>query len=189
MNVCFFGHRRLWGKDIRERLKNKVEKFIQLGAKFFKIGTHGDFDNLALSVCRELRNTYKDIEIEVVLTSYHKIENKLLEIHKSENGEIELLHQNYNIYDDVKTIMYDIEDEHFKKQITMSNRQMIDDCDVVICYVNMEEYRSGAKQAVKYAQKQGKEICNLFRDEDKPFYGWAQAEKDEYWKTVFKDKK
>ena len=61
---------------------------------------------------------------------------------------------------------------------------MVNDSDLVICYVNMEEYRSGSKTTVKYAQKQGKEIINIYREEDKPFYGMTREEIDEYWKKL-----
>ena len=68
------------------------------------------------------------------------------------------------IYEDVETMIYDIEQEHFKKRIIVSNRCMVNDCDMVICYVDMKKYGSGAKQAVEYAMKRGKDIINLFQE-------------------------
>ncbi len=62
---------------------------------------------------------------------------------------------------------YPIENEYYKNQISLSNRYMVDDSDVIICYVDFNRYLSGAKKAVKYAEKQGKEIIQLFRIEDK----------------------
>ena len=164
--VCFIGHRSIGLGPIRERLKSAIVEQINNGCKFFTMGTHGEFDEMALSVCRELRSIHKDIEIEVVLTSYHKIKNKLLQAIKNEDGEIEIIHENYNFYDDVKTIMYDTHDEHFKIQITMSNRQMIDTCDCIICYVNKDKAKSGAKTALNYATKQGLKIVNLYDKND-----------------------
>ena len=39
---------------------------------------------------------------------------------------------------------------------------MIDDSDLIICYVDMMKSESGAKKTVKYAIKRGKLIINLF---------------------------
>ncbi len=62
--------------------------------------------------------------------------------------------------------MFDIEDVHYKQRITLSNRLMINGCDTLICYVNTSEYRRGAKMALRYAEKQGLKIVNLYREED-----------------------
>ena len=80
--------------------------------------------------------------------------------------------------------MYDIEDAHYKQQITLSNRQMLDTCDTLICYVEEKAYRSGAKTALRYAQKRGLKIVNLWREQDKPFYGMTKEQVDEYWKNL-----
>ena len=86
--VCFIGHRKIGFGPIRERLKNAILEEINSGCKFFTMGTHGEFDNMALSVCKGLRNIHKEIEIEVVLTSYHSVENKLLEIKKTNMAKL-----------------------------------------------------------------------------------------------------
>ena len=183
--VCFIGHRRIGFGPIRERLKTAIENEIKNGCKFFTMGTHGEFDEMTLSVCRELRNIYKDIEIEVVITSYHKVENRLLDTFKNEYNEIEMIHENYTSYSDVKTTMYEIEDLHFKKQITESNHQMIDDCDALICYVNKKHNQSGAKHAMNYAKRKGLEIINLFDEKDDPTYSMTKEQMEEYYKNLF----
>lgn len=170
MKTAFIGHRQIFSKDICERLKTAVHNEINNGCMTFTMGTHGQFDRCALFVCKELRKTYKDLTIEVVITSLNEIVR---------NNEYEM-----TPYSDVKTVMYDIEDAHFKQQITLSNRQMIDDCDALICYVNTLEYRSGAKTALRYAEKRGLKIINLYRKEDKPFYGMTYEQAHAYWKTL-----
>ena len=160
--VCFIGHRYLWDSGIKERLTRAVQNEIDLGCKEYAMGTHGEFDVLALSVCRGLREIYSDLEIEVVLTSYHKIQNKLIGVFKDEYGETEMIHQDYKILNDVKTTMYDIEDLHYKKRITESNKKMIDFCDTLICYVNTNKLNGGAKTAYNYAKKKGLKIINLY---------------------------
>ena len=170
--IAFFGHRHLWGKELRERVKNAVELYV--GEEIHcLIGTHGEFDSLALSVCRELRKSYPNIKITVIFAT--------LTVLKKGADE---LYSIADMYDDVETMIYDIEEEHFKNQIVVSNRSMVDDSDLIICYVDMKEYRSGAKRAVKYAMKQGKEVINLYREQDRPFYGMTKEEIEAEWERI-----
>ena len=144
--VAFIGHRNIYDRTLRERLKEVVQNEINNGCEKFIMGMHGAFDNMALSVCRELRNINKTIEIEVVLTSLNTIKNV----------------SEYVSYSDVFTSIYEIEEVHYKRQIIVSNQKMIDDSDVLICYVDKNVARSGAKIALKYAEKRGVKIINLF---------------------------
>ena len=98
------------------------------------------------------------------------------------NADIKFVHENYNYYDDVKTIMYDIEDIYFKKQITESNKKMIDSSDTIICYVDESKTKSGAKTALNYAKKKGLQIVNLYSEKDNPIYGMTKEEKETYLK-------
>lgn len=179
MNVCFIGHRRIGFGPIRERLKSAIEKKVKEGCRFFTMGTHGEFDELALSVCRELRNTYADIKIEVVITSLKKTEKQLL--YDDEFGK-----EYETPYSDVLTTMYEIEEAHYKRQIIESNHQMIDNCDTLICYVNTKQNPSGAKLAMNYAKRKGLEIINLYDEKDNPTYGMTKEEKEDYYKKLFK---
>lgn len=149
--IAFIGHRNVW-KDIRNKLYDRVKEYIEEGCMFFTMGTHGEFDRMALSVCRELKKRYKDIKIEVVITSLTQI-NSNLDLNGSEK---------YNPYSDVSTIMYNTEEEHFKRKIVVSNQQMIDTCDTLICYVDTKRTYGGAILAYKYALKKGLSIENLF---------------------------
>ncbi|MCH5165511.1 MAG: hypothetical protein J1G01_03820 [Clostridiales bacterium] len=171
MKTAFIGHREIFTNDIEERLLKAVEAEIQNGCRSFTMGTHGQFDKLSLWACRQLRKKYEDLDIEVVLTSLHAIDK---------NGEWDCIP-----YSDVKTVMYDIEDTHFKRKITLSNQLMIDSCDTLICYVNEKAYRSGAKIALNYAKKCGLKIINLWRDEDQPFFGKTKEQIDSYIKESF----
>ncbi|MBQ4443279.1 MAG: hypothetical protein II896_01290 [Clostridia bacterium] len=170
--TAFIGHRKVYYSDkVKERLEAAIAEQIKNGCKSFIMGTHGEFDSLALSCCRKARDTYPDIEIDVVLTSYHTVEKK---------DEFD-----YVPYQDVNTFMYDIEDEHFKRQIIVSNRKMIDDCDTLICYVDKKQNPSGAKTAMNYAKRKGIKIINLFREEDDPTFGMTSEQKSAYWDNFF----
>lgn len=110
------GHRILYSAmKIEKRLFQEIENLIKDGCSIFKIGTHGAFDQLALSVCRQLKTQYPHIKIQVVFTS-------LSAFVKDEYGFCLA-----DLYKDVETITYPIEDVYFKKQITMCNRMMIND--------------------------------------------------------------
>lgn len=153
--ITFFGHRKIFDSNIRTRLKSEIEKHLYEDIHFI-IGTHGEFDGLALSVCRELRKSYNNIRITVVFTT--------LNVLKRSKNE---LYSKADLYKDVDTTIYSIEEVHFKRKIIESNKKMIENCDIVICYVDMEKYKSGAKTAIKFAQKQRKSIINLFREIDR----------------------
>lgn len=177
--VCsFFGHRQIFCKDIRERLLATIENLILNGANHLIIGTHGDFDTLSLSVCRELRKIYPQIKISVVFTT--------LTILRKDTYDDDIGSSIADYYNDVETLIYDFEEEHFKRQIVVSNRQIVDDSDTVVCYVDFDKYQSGAKLAVKYAKKRNKAIINLFKEQDRPFYGMTEEEKKKYWDNIFK---
>ena len=169
--TAFIGHREIFSEDIDARLIAAVETEIGDGCKSFTMGTHGQFDALALWACRQLRKKYRELEIEVVLTSLNAT------VKDSEWDDVP--------YADVNTVMYDIEEAHFKQRITLSNRQMIDTCDTLICYVNEKESRSGAKTAMRYANRKGLKIVNLWRDQDQSFYGMTKEEIDTNVKEAF----
>lgn len=145
MKTTFIGHRILL-KNIDECLEKAIEKQIKCGCLSFIVGSHGQFDELVLKVLRKLKTIYKQIQIEVVITSLEKIKK----------------YHEYVPYSDVKTLMYEIEDIFFKRRITYSNKKMIDECDTLICYVDNNLSNSGAKSIMKYAEKKGLNVTNLF---------------------------
>ncbi len=170
--IAFIGHRHVYYADkVKERLQNVIEQCIGDGCSHFLMGAHGDFDQMALNACRSARKNHPDIQIEVVLTSYHTIEKK---------HDID-----YVPYQDVQTVMFDIEDLHFKQQIVASNRQMIDQSDILVCYVDTKKNPSGAKIAMNYAKRKGLKIVNVFHEEDDPTFGMTIAEKKKYWDGLF----
>ncbi|HAJ77963.1 MAG TPA: hypothetical protein DCO89_02735 [Clostridiales bacterium] len=153
-HVCFIGHRDFVNENTE--LKDAIEKEILSGASCFTIGTHGKFDEYALYYCKELSKKYNDIEINVVITSLNQIKKQIL--YNDEWG-IEY----FTPYKDVKTIMYNIEEEHFKKRIIESNKKMIDNNDTLICYINPNKKSGGACATLKYAIKKNIKIINIYK--------------------------
>lgn len=175
--ICFLGHRILNKKEeIKRRIMNTLKEKVPNGYTTFLVGKHGEFDNLALNCCIDYKKTIdKKVNINIVLTSIAKLK-------KDEFGYNSL---DYYREQGCKIMIYDIEDEYFKRRIIVSNRKMIEDSDLVISYADMSKIRSGAKIAIKYALKQGKEIINLYNETDKAFYGMTKEEID-YEREKFK---
>lgn len=145
--VTFIGHRILLQSNIQQLLKSAIENEIQSGCKNFIVGSHGEFDKTVLDILLTLKIIYPEIKIKVVITNYNpKIQDEVI---IKENQKYE-------------TVMFEIEDLHPKQRITASNKQMIDSCDTLICYVRPNAWKSGAKTALNYAQKKGLKIINLY---------------------------
>ena len=83
--------------------------------------------------------------------------------------------------------MFEIEETYFKRQITESNRKMIDICDTLICYVNKKHNHSGAKLAMNYAKRKGLKIINLYDEKDDPTYGMTEEEMEKCFHLFLKD--
>ena len=160
--IAFFGHREIFNKgEIKERIINTLKEVIPLGFSTLLIGCHGDFDSISLSACLNYRKNYDNtLNINVVLTNLYLL-------NRDKCGYSKL-----DFYKDRKceTVVYDIEEVHFKKSITFSNKRMVDNSDLVICYVDMQSYKSGAKTAINYAIKQNKKIINLFNQNDRTIF-------------------
>ena len=63
---------------------------------------------------------------------------------------------------------------------------MIDISQKLVCYVN-EKWRSGgAKQTMRYAERKGLEVINVFREEDSPFFGMTDEEMKAFMEEEFK---
>lgn len=165
MKTAFIGHRNVFSLGISHILEDTIKKQIERGCKSFTMGTQGAFDKLALDACRRLRQSYPDIEIEVVLTDLHSIKKD------PENGDTE--------FDDVKTVMFEIDECRHKSQTTVSNRKMIDGCDTLICYVDPHSYNSGAKSAMLYALKHGLRVINMHSAVDRLFTCLAKEKSEE----------
>ncbi len=171
MKTAFIGHRQVFARNIESKLADAIQTEINNGCIAFTMGTHGEFDDLALNACRRLKKTYSQLQIEVVITSLNSIR-------KVDERDIVP-------YSDVKTVMYEIEDAHYKQQIMLSNRQMIDSCDTLICYVDNTAYRSGAKATLRYAEKKGLKVVNLYSEDDQPFYGVSNEKVKEFWRNLY----
>ncbi|MBQ7642862.1 MAG: hypothetical protein IJS67_03065 [Clostridia bacterium] len=115
--VAFIGHSNCF-RFSSEQLAQVVEKLISQGYDTFAVGTHGDFDRLALIACLDVKRSHPEITIEVVLYDYRQTHP----LH-GEDGLPRYQHK------DIQTVLYPTEELHFKQRITASLHYMIDECD------------------------------------------------------------
>lgn len=159
-----FGHRVIMNADlVKQKLYCEIEKQIKNGCLTYLLGSHGEFDKIALSVCKEL-NTIYGIEIIVVFTSLNTFQKDSYGFAKIDN------------YENVKHRVYEIENEYFKNKIIKSNQLMVEDSDIVICYVDLDKKLSGAGRAIRYAEKRNKKIINIFSKQDNPLFNLDNEE-------------
>jgi len=62
--TAFIGHRDIYCNDIEKRLTIAIENEIDLGCKYFTMGTHGEFDKLSLSKREVFLVLYKEDYLE-----------------------------------------------------------------------------------------------------------------------------
>ena len=153
--VALCGHSDVLEFLCYNQLSYEVEQLVKSGYKHFTMGTHGNFDRIVLNICKKIRKTYTDISILVVITSFNDIKKHVI----MDDYGID----SYTPYDDVETVMYDIEEVYYKRRITESNKKMIDNSTILLCYVDENRKYSGAKNTMLYAKKKNKKIINIFK--------------------------
>ena len=140
MPVCtFFGHRDC-SENVKLSLYSTIENMlVSNNVHIFYVGNHGNFDRLVLSVLKELKNKYQNIEYYVVLAYLPP------ESHGLENYE---------------TIFPEgIENVPKRFAIDFRNRWMIKRSDYVVTCINRNF--GGAAKARDFAEKQGKKIVEI----------------------------
>ena len=140
MAVCtFFGHRDT-PKKIEPILKSTLIDLIEnKKVDLFYIGNQGNFDYMVRKKLKELKHIYKNISYIIVL-AYMPTENNKI------NNE-----------DNYETLFpFEIENTPPKFAISNRNKWMINQSNFCIFYVFREN--GGAYTALKYAEKQNKNI-------------------------------
>ncbi len=153
MTVAFVGHRKIeTSTDLKLKLYNIIEHLIiDEGAETFLFGSRSEFNDLCYTVVSELHVKYRQIKRIYVRAEYEYVNSD---------------------YTEYLLTMY--EDTFYSPRVhgagalsyIKRNEVMIDSCDVLIVYCNVNympiKTRSGTKIAVEYAQKHGKRIFNLY---------------------------
>ena len=147
--VSFFGHRYINNiSAIEDKLEPIIENLLRTKEYVeFLVGRNGDFDRIAASVVRRVKNRLDYGNCELILI----LPYPTAEYRKNE----EYFHQ---YYDDVE-ICYESSHSHYKAAIGIRNRSMVDRSDTVICYIDRNS--GGAYQAMQYAKKYQKNLLNI----------------------------
>jgi hypothetical protein len=148
--VTFFGHRELPNMfALEERLLTILRDLINSKEYVeFLVGKDGDFDQLAASTVRKAIRDYACGNASLILVLPYV------------RAEYRDNHESYEAYYDEVEICSEAAEAHPKAAIFERNKSMVDRSDLVICAV--EHNSGGAYKAVHYAERQQKEIINLF---------------------------
>lgn len=147
--VCFFGHREIYNLfELEEKLEEHIRMLLESKEYVeFLVGRNGEFDQLVSSTVRRVKRNYRDDNSALVL---------VLPYLSAEYEKNEEAFQEY--YDEVE-ICQSSSAAHFKAAMQVSNPEMVDRADLVLCCI--ERKSGGAYQTVLYAKKQNKQIINL----------------------------
>ena len=141
--VAFIGHREVedW-RTVDSKIDNLVRGLIRIKEYVeFYVGYNGDFDISVVSIIKRAQNELGNENSSLILVLPYK--NK---------GEKYFVKYYDEIYMPVEKVYY-------KATITKCNQWMIDNCNILVAYVNKDF--GGAYNTLRYAEKKGTPIINL----------------------------
>ena len=142
MTCCFFGHKDA-PSSIYDKLEEAVKKLIvEDKVSSFLLGNQGQFDALALTAIRKLREMYPHITYNVVLAYMP--------------GAKEV----WSAYEPMETLYPEgLEAVHPRYAISLRNKWMIQESDVVVTYITHSW--GGAAQFAELAERKNKRVINI----------------------------
>lgn len=146
--VSFFGHREVdHARDVEQQVELLVSKLIEQNDYVdFLVGRNGDFDQIAASTVRRIKE-------------YDRGKSSLIWVMPYEMAEYLENKKAYEQYYDEVEICQESCESHPKAAYRIRNRSMVDRSDLVVFYVTRNH--GGAYQTMQYAQRKGKRIINL----------------------------
>ena len=142
MRICFFGHAEFnASNEVEQRLLTLLKDYTSKYNVEFLFGGYGRFDDFALKCVNSIQssNNIRRIFVTPYITEEYKYR----------------LEYARHIYDEI--IYPEIENTPLRFAISARNKWMVNNCDVIICYIN--HTYGGAYSAVKWAKE--KMIINL----------------------------
>lgn len=155
--VAFFGHRIVDDYfEIERQVEKLVRSFMYDGEYVeFLVGRSGQFDELVTSVVRRIKDEMGDEYSSLVL---------ILPYVTTQSGSYwKELERFYDIIE----VCEESSQAHYKSAYGVRNRKMIDRADTVVFYVKRET--GGAYEALKYAERIGKECIKLDCHKERAF--------------------
>ena len=147
--VAFFGHRYLENIfEIEHRLEEQIRLLMNEHEYVdFLVGRNGEFDQLVSSTIRRIKRVYRDDNSSLVLMLPYATAEYL-------NNQ-----ESYEDYYDEVEVSFAASNAYPKAAIQLRNREMVDRANLILCCIDHKS--GGAYQAIRYAEKQGKEVINL----------------------------
>ena len=144
--VALFGHRDFYPtKETEDKLYLILLNLIQTKSYLeIYIGRNGEFDVFAAAVVKRIKKELECSSCTMTLVLPYKVK------------DIEYFEK---YYDDI-IICESQEKTHYKNAITKRNKWMVENCDLLICFVERDS--GGAYKAMQHASKLGIKILNLF---------------------------
>ena len=145
--VTFAGHRRVDDfRSVETKLYDTVCSIVRMHEfTEFYVGDNGEFDILATSVIRRVRKVQGEEKCALCLVLPYA------------RADLDLIERQF----DSVIIPPRLHGAHPKAAIGERNRWMVENCDLIFCYVNR---KGGAERTMRYAEKCGKiEVVNLAR--------------------------
>lgn len=146
--VSLFGHReiqdlRRLGALLAPRIRDliKTKEYVS-----FLVGRNGEFDEYAASVIKRVQKEVGSENSEISLVLPYTVAN--VEYYEKYYDNIIITEKIYRV--------------HPKAAITLKNRWMAEQADLIIVYV--ERSKGGAFAAMEYAKKKEKRIINLYEE-------------------------
>ncbi len=146
--VSFFGHREVdHFRDVERQVEKLVQKLMEERDYVdFLVGRNGDFDQIAASAVRRVKEHYPAKSSLIWVMPYKTAEYR-------ENMKA------YDQYYDEVEACPESDGSHPKAAYQIRNRSMVDRSDLVICYVTCKH--GGAYQTMQYAESIGKSCINI----------------------------
>ncbi len=151
-SCCFTGHRDIRPEKvplIKEKLREILTEYIEKGfTDFYNGGAYG-FDMLSAETVIELKENYPYIRLHIIIPCADHT--------KPWNTEsVSRFEKITALADEVKCLS----PYYFNGCMQIRNRYMVDNSSHCIAYVTNTS--GGSAGTVKYAEKQGKEVVNIF---------------------------
>lgn len=142
--VSLFGHREIGDLRLLDKLLFPIIKELITAKNYvtFLIGRNGEFDEYAASIIKRAQKSLGKENNEINLVLPYTVANL----------------EYYAKYYDSIIIPECVVGVYHKSAITVKNRWMVEQSDIVIAYVN---HSGGAYTAVKYAERLNKKVINL----------------------------
>jgi uncharacterized phage-like protein YoqJ len=143
-------------KILEKRLKEEIEKSIEMGYDTFIIGACYGFDLLAAEIILKKQQIISvDISNKIHLIAAVPFQGQAVNFSQSDQ---DLYYKVLDQCDEVVTL----NPSYRRGCYSERNRWMVDHASHLICYFNGKP--SGTGNTVKYAKKKGLSIVNLYND-------------------------